>query len=235
MPRVTGCPRNLALILCLITDRHRLVTTLARRLDAWQSALLVQVEGAIAGGVDFVQIREGGLESREYAAFVRQCVARTTGTATRVLVNDRVDIAVVAGAHGVHLRESSICIAAARRLAPTEFVVGRSVHDVETARRSRAADYLMAGSVFATVSKPGVPASLGLDGLRNVVSAAGDCPVWAVGGITAAYAADVASCGAQGLAAIGAFIPSTPTSNLAGAVEGLTRALRRAAIDARVH
>lgn len=165
------------------------------------------------GGVDVVQIRETGLEAGAHVQFVRECVAIARKTRCAVLVNDRVDLALVAAAAGVHLRESSIPIAAARKLAPHDFLVGRSVHEPATAERARSADYMIAGSVFDTASKPG-RASLGLDGLRRIVAAAGECPVWAIGGITPQRVPAVTSCGVAGVAAIGAFIPSARSGTL---------------------
>jgi thiamine-phosphate pyrophosphorylase len=171
-------------------------------------------------------VREAGLSARDYVELLRECVALTKGTRCRVLVNDRVDLALAAQADGVHLREASVPIAAARRLAPPPFLIGRSVHDERTAAESRAADYMIAGSVFATASKPGQGATLGLDGLRKVAAAAGPCPVWAVGGITADDLPRLADCGARGMAAIGAFIPQGHANDVAGAVADITTVFR---------
>lgn len=172
-----------------------------------------------------MQIRERGLDDGRLARFVERAVALTAGTAAKVLVNDRVDIALAAGAHGVHLRETSIAIEAARQLAHRDFVVGRSIHSAASAVNSQTADYMITGSVFETASKPGAPASLSLDGLAAVVRAV-SCPVWAVGGITAERAAAVVRCGVAGVAAIGAFIPSGPVDDLAGVVKKMTEVLR---------
>lgn len=193
--------------------------------ERWRAALLAQITGAIAGGVDIVQVREHGIEDREYTSFLRACVALTRGTACRILVNDRIDLALAADAHGVHLREKSVPVAAARRLMHKKLLVGRSVHDPATAVEAITADYMIAGSVFATDSKPGEPATLGLDGLRRIVVAAGRCPVWAIGGITPECLTDVKACGVRGVAAIGAFIPPAAT-NVATDVRQLTEALR---------
>jgi thiamine-phosphate pyrophosphorylase len=214
------------LTLCLITDRRRLMA--GRGLDEhdWATVLLQQVRGAVAGGVDVVQIRERGLDDRDYAAFARACIDFTRGSATRIILNDRVDIALATGAHGVHLREDSLAIDDTRQLVQKEFLIGRSIHDPATAALARTADYLIAGSVFETASKPGRQASLGLDGLRTVVTAAAGCPVWAVGGITSARMQAVVECGVQGVAAIGAFIPAMETADIAAAVEEVSKGLR---------
>jgi thiamine-phosphate pyrophosphorylase len=191
----------------------------------WRSALIAQVAGAITGGVDVVQVRERGLEDREYAAFVRECADLATETRCQIVVNDRVDLALVTGAHGVHLRENSASMAAVRRLVPEDFVIGRAVHDAPTAAAARSADYMIAGSVFESASKPGQVSTLGLEGLSAIVDAAGSCPVWAIGGITAERFGDLKACGVRGVAAIGAFIPSGAT-DITIEVQALARALR---------
>lgn len=212
--------------LCLITDRHRLAAALAAPAARALDLLCDQIEGAALGGVDFVQIRERDLPAAMLAALVRAALPRVRGSQTRLLLNDRLDIAVAAGCHGVHLREDSVAVTAARRLVPAGFIVGRAVHDTPGAETSRAADYLLAGSVFETPSKPGTPASLGLSGLRAVVSAAGECPVWALGGIDSGNIGAVMATGVRGVAAIGAFIPSSPTDNLVGHVRKMSQTLR---------
>lgn len=195
--------------------------------EAWREVLLAQLRGAIAGGVTAVQIRERGLDAREHVHLVRACVELTRGTACRVIVNDRTDVALVAEADGVHLRERSISIDDARRLATLHrFIVGRSVHDRSTAVRARNADYLIAGSVFETASKPAGQRWLGLDGLRDVVDAAGKCPVWAIGGVTQERMAAVTACGVHGVAAIGAFLPPARSTDVEGDVKKNTEALR---------
>lgn len=157
---------------------------------------------------------------------MRECVALAAGTTTRIVVNDRLDVAIASGAHGVHLRERGIDVANARRISGAGLLIGRSVHSAEAAIHARSADYLIAGSVFPTASKPGEAASLGLEGLRDVVRAAGDCAVWAVGGITAERLPEVVRCGARGIAAIGVFIPADRSLKIGQAVETLTRTLR---------
>jgi thiamine-phosphate pyrophosphorylase len=194
--------------------------------DDWEQPLLDQIRGAIAGGVDVVQIRESGVESRRYANFVRACVHLAHGTRCRVIVNDRLDVAMAAAAHGVHLREDSVPMHRARSLGARELLVGRSVHDVATAAEARNADYMIAGSVFLTESKPGQVTPLGLDGLQRIVAAASGCPVWAVGGVTTGNITDVLRSGVHGVAAIGAFLPSTGAPTLASQVSELTLALR---------
>jgi thiamine-phosphate pyrophosphorylase len=183
----------------MISDRRRF----GERSD---DALVAAVGAAAAAGIDLVQIRERDLEGRALASLVTRCLDATRRTRTRVLVNDRLDVALTAGAHGVHLRGDSMPASRARALAPAGFVIGRSVHSVDEAERvteEGGLDYLLFGSVFSTASKPGVvPAGVGV--LTEVVEST-TLPVLAVGGITANTAHGLAATGAAGVAAIGMF------------------------------
>ena len=213
--------------LCLITDARRLVAALRRPAETWVETLLEQVEGAIAGGVDLIQIRERNAGAAALAELTRRSVALSRGSMARVVVNDRADVALAASAHGVHLREDSFSITDARRLGAA-LVLGRSVHDAAGAVSARAASYLIAGSVFQTDSKPAAPARLGPEGLRAIVVAAAGVPVLAVGGVTVENLTVVLGAGASGVAAIGAFVPPQQVSDLRVAVQTLTKNLRNA-------
>jgi len=125
------------------------------------------------------------------------------GTATRVIVNDRLDIALAARAHGVQLRGSSLPAARVRPAVPRGFLIGQSVHSAEEAAAARAADFLLFGTVFATASKPGLSPA-GLQALAAAVrSTAG--PVLAVGGVSAVNIPHLIEAGAAGFAAITMF------------------------------
>src|SRR5204862_3337829 len=118
------------------------------------------------------QIRERGLDASVLSALVSEAVTLARGSAARVLVNDRLDVALACGAHGVHLRADSIPPSAARAIAPAGFLVGRSVHRVEEAVSvSGEVDYLIAGTVCPTASKPGAHRLLGFAGLREIAAA----------------------------------------------------------------
>jgi thiamine-phosphate diphosphorylase len=210
-------------ILCLVTDRHRLVKVRGAAAADWRPMLLEQIEGAVAGGVDLVQIRERDLEARVLTELVDDVLRITKGHRTKVLVNDRIDIALAAGADGVHLREDSLSTSAARGLAPPGFLISRAVHRVTAAASDALVDYLIAGTVAGTVSKPG-GVLLGLDGLRRVVEAT-DRSVLAIGGVTASNAGLMRAAGAAGIAAIGAFVPESDIG-LSGAVQILAKNLR---------
>lgn len=211
--------------MCLVTDRRRLGHALGRPASEWCTLLLEQIRGAVQGGVDLVQIREPDLEAGVLAELVTRAVRITGGSPSRVIVNDRVDVALAAGAAGVHLRENSPLPAQVRRLVPAGFVVGRSVHGTESASLDPSADYLIAGTVFPTASKP-VATLLGLDGFEAVVRMAGSTPVLGIGGVTEARLADLGRVGASGFAAIGAFIPPTGSGRLAAQVQETAKNLR---------
>lgn len=194
------------MILCLVTDRRRLAAAVGGRAADVGDLLIDQIKGAVAGGVDLIQVREPDLDARELLALVRRILASVPGSASRLVVNDRLDVALAAGAAGVHLKENAFTVNHARSISPPSFVVGRSVHGPESAREHSHAAYLMAGTVKATKSKQ-LSRYLGYDGLTAVVAAAGKQPVVAIGGLSLSDARRVASTGAKGVAAIGAFIP----------------------------
>jgi thiamine-phosphate pyrophosphorylase len=201
-------------MICLVTDRRRLAGAGAGPAAA-RAGLVAQARRAAEAGVDLIQVRERDLEARELAAIVADLVAVTRGSATRIIVNDRLDVALACGAGGVHLRADSIPIAAARRLAPAGFLVGRSVHGVAEAIGAAAADYLIAGTVFASASKPAGTALLGIDGLRAIAAAVAR-PVLAIGGVDEHCFDELAAAGAAGFAAIGLFMASHPDAEAGG-------------------
>ena len=201
-------------MICLVTDRRRLAAAGAAP-AALRACLVAQARCAADAGVDLLQVRERDLDAGALAALVTDLLAATHGTATRIVVNDRIDVALACGAAGVHLRGDSLPIAAARRLAPPGFLIGRSVHDAAEALAAVGADYLIAGTVFASASKAADAPLLGIEGLRAIVRAAA-VPVLAIGGIDEARIAEVAAAGAAGLAAIGLFIASHPDAEVGG-------------------
>jgi thiamine-phosphate pyrophosphorylase len=189
---------------CLVTDRRRLAGA-DTTLDEARRCLVSQARFAVEAGIELLQVRERDLEAAAVASIVSDLLRVTHGTRTRLVVNDRLDIALACGADGVHLRSDSIAPAVARRIAPAGFLVGRSVHSVEDAVHVAAADYVIAGTVFPTRAKPTSQPILGVDGLAAIVRSV-DAPVLAIGGMTEANVADVARAGAAGCAAIGLFM-----------------------------
>jgi thiamine-phosphate pyrophosphorylase len=197
-------------ILHLVTDRLRLAGAAASMTEA-QQCLLQQIDYAIEARIDVVQIRERDLDGRQLAALVRAALDRARGSTTRILVNERADVAVACGAGGVHLRASSMPASAVRRLVPASgaaggFLIGRSVHGLADAVAAAAGcDYLIAGTVWPTVSKPEDHPLLGLDGLAAVAAAVA-IPVLAIGGVTSEHASMLTRAGAAGVAGIGLFM-----------------------------
>jgi thiamine-phosphate pyrophosphorylase len=156
--------------------------------------------------VDVIQLRERDLEASALASLTGEIVALARGTACRVVVNDRLDVALTAGAAGVHLRSDSLPPAEARALAPPGFLIGCSVHGLaEAVAVAGDVDYLIAGTVWPTASKgPGAPV-IGLSGLAAIARAV-PVPVLAIGGVDVSGLAEVARSGAAGAAAIGLFM-----------------------------
>ncbi len=192
--------------ICLVTDR--------RRFQPPVDGLLHAVRNAVAAGVDLVQVRERDLEAADLSALLRQVLAIARGTPTRVVVNDRLDVALACGADGVHLRGDSFSVSAARSIAPSGFLVGRSVHTASEAHAAADADYLIAGTVYPTTSKPGAGPWLGVEGLQAIVRET-RVPVLAIGGMTRDVVTEVASTGVAGIAGIGMFVHSFSAAALA--------------------
>jgi thiamine-phosphate pyrophosphorylase len=191
-------------VLCLVTDRRRLCSE-AVGFEEARRRLIDQAKWAVASNIDLIQVRERDLESADLARLVSDVVRVSRGSGTRVVVNDRLDVALACGADGVHLRHDSVGAEAVRTIAPAGFLVGRSVHGAAEAVRAGPVDYLIAGTIFPSSSKPADTPILGLDGLAEVVQAVA-VPVLAIGGITDERLDEVAATGAAGSAGIGLFI-----------------------------
>ena len=182
-----------------MTDRHRFGS-------AWEASLVERVRAAAHDGVHLVQIRERDLDGGPLTRLVSSCVDAVRGTRTRILVNERLDVALAAGAHGVHLRADSFSARRARGWAPSPFLIGQSVHSIGeavTAAEEGATDYLIFGTIFETSSKPG-RAAAGVAGLARVAATI-RLPVLAIGGITAGRIGEVMAAGACGVAGISMF------------------------------
>ena len=153
-----------------------------------------------------VQVRDAGLTDRALGALVAFAVEASRGTSTRIVVNDRVDIALAHGADGVHLKGSSVPASRVRDHVGDDWIVGRSIHGLDEGRTVTAAgglDYVLLGTVFATASKP-AGSSLGAAALRQAAAAL-PVPVLAIGGVTLERMPELAASGAAGAAAIGLF------------------------------
>jgi thiamine-phosphate diphosphorylase len=146
------------------------------------------------------------MEGGALAGLAGRAMAAARGTDARILVNDRVDVALAVGAHGVHLRGTSVGASRVRAVAPRGFVIGRSVHSADEGAQAESdggLDFLIFGTVFETTSKPtAVPA-----GLARLAAACGAValPVLGVGGITLQRLRGAGAAGSAGFAAINLF------------------------------
>jgi thiamine-phosphate diphosphorylase len=177
-----------------------------------EQPLLDLIAEAAHAGVDLIQIRERRLDDRALVNLTRRAVEATRGTRSRIVVNDRVDVALAAGAPGVHLRGDSFAAARIRTLAPPGFLIGRSVHDRAEAAAVEAGggcDYLLFGTVFPSTSKRPTDPISGPGALRDVCATVG-IPVLAIGGISIENVSRVAASGAAGIAAISLFERGDP-------------------------
>jgi thiamine-phosphate pyrophosphorylase len=192
------------------------------------------VEAAIAGGVDVVQLREKDQPVRERYELGRELRELTREAGVTFVVNDRVDLAALVDADGVHLGDDDLPVRAARRLLGEDAIVGRSVSTVEAAEEAQrvGADYLGVGTVYRTSSKDDIPEAdhgVGPERVGEIADAV-DIPVVGIGGITADNAAAVARAGADGVAVITSITraedPEAATAALCEAVERGSRERR---------
>lgn len=167
-----------------------------------------QVELLSDGGASMVQLREKHMPALEFYEQAKAAVGVARRRGLRLIVNDRVDIALAVGASGVHLGQDDMPPEAARRLLGPEAIIGYSTHKVEQARAALELpiDYLAIGPIFATATKTDTSPVLGLEGLREVRDAIGPFPLVAIGGITHANARSVIEAGADAVAVISALL-----------------------------
>lgn len=192
-------------ILYLIT---RGTTTEQTTRDAPEFAdILNQISAAVAAGVDLVQIREKELSTRVLVDLVAAAAELTRGTNTRLLVNDRADVAAGAGGDGVHLTTRSLDATIIRQTFGENLLIGVSTHTASEARaaRDQGADFIVFGPAFETESKIRFGSPVGLQRLTEVVRSLPKFPVLALGGISLQNAADCLMAGAAGIAGISIF------------------------------
>jgi thiamine-phosphate pyrophosphorylase len=172
--------------------------------DPQFSEILRLVRAAVDADVPLVQIREKSLHARVLYELVGRAAEITRGSKTRLLVNDRSDIARAAGADGVHLTTQSLPVEVVRNIFGAEFLIGVSTHSLDEARAARVggADFVVFGPVFETESKRAYGKPQGLDKLAEVTRALGEFPVVAIGGITLDNVDECFQAGARGIAAI---------------------------------
>jgi len=173
------------------------------------------VKEAVSGGVDVVQLRERDMTSREIYDLARKLKEAIKGTSARLLINDRVDIAVAVDADGVHLGQNGLPVETVRRIIGHGMVIGVSTHDLEEAKRaeSEGADYVLFSPVFPTRCKPeAVPKGTGA--LRELQSNIG-IPVVALGGINPSTLVEVVRAGITNAAVMSFILTSENPKNAA--------------------
>ena len=186
--------------LYLVTDRRALGPDPAAR-----DQLVRLVGDAARAGIDFVQIRERDLGARDLVDLCRRAGAAASSFPTKVLVNDRLDVALAAGIDGIHLTTRSLTARVVRETIGTTLLVGVSTHSrEELAAAAGFVDFAVCGPVFATPSKRGMGAPLGPAGVARLAAEA-DFPVFALGGISRANAAEALAPPVSGIAAIRLF------------------------------
>lgn len=209
--------------MCYVTDRR---TWPARNPAEVSEALLGKIEALVAAGIDWIQIREKDLSGKECRDLTKKAVERAATAAaggisrTRILVNDRLDVALSEGAGGAHLGEHSLPIAEARRLVNSrgsgkDFLIGVSCHSPEAVKAAEGggADYIFFGPVFATPSKSAYGPPQGLARLAEVCRST-SFPVLAIGGVTLENAGSCFAAGARGIAAIRLFQDAPDVASL---------------------
>jgi len=181
---------------------------------------VLQISAAIAAEIDLIQLREKRLTARVLFELTEDAVKLSRGTPTRILVNDRADIATGAGAHGVHLTTQSLDADTVRKMFGPEFLVGASTHSLEEARATRVggADFVVFGPVYQTASKGQYGPAVGLEALAEVSRALDKFPVLALGGISLGNARDCLAAGASGVAAITLFSEAETLKSVAAAI-----------------
>jgi thiamine-phosphate pyrophosphorylase len=215
-------------IVCYVTDRS------AFSAETSVQSVLERIAVAARAGADWVQIREKGLGARPLIGLVRDAidvVRRLTDGRTRVIVNDRLDVAIGAGASGVHLGHASIPAREAIRWcrnggAPKDFAVGVSCHSLDDARTAEEAgvDYVFFGPVFDSPSKREFGSPQGTEKLRKAAGAL-RIPVIAIGGVNVNNALECLKSGAAGVAAIREFQDSVAADRARKFVEAVRRGI----------
>lgn len=161
-----------------------------------------QALAAARGGAALIQIRDKRATDAEIASLVTQLLPRIVALGARLIVNDRVEVALATGAHGLHVGQGDGCAGEIRRRLPRGMLLGLSIETVDQARRiPPGIDYIGAGPIRATATKPDHAAPIGLEGLAAIVTAAG-LPTYAIGGIGPGDARALRAAGAAGLAVV---------------------------------
>jgi len=177
----------------------------------------------VIAGIDLVQIREKNLTARVLFELSQSAAEIVRGTQTKLLINDRADIASTAGANGVHLATTSLPAQAVRRAFGNEMLIGVSTHSLDEANvaNQSGADFIVFGPVFETRSKSEYGPARGIEELRGLTSALGEFPVLALGGISEDTVEACLRAGARGVAAISMLQDQERLAELTGRIHSL--------------
>jgi thiamine-phosphate pyrophosphorylase len=164
-----------------------------------------QVERLIAGGATLIQLREKHAAPRAFYEDAEQALRVARGHGVKIVINDRVDIALALGADGVHLGQDDLPPEHARKILGPQAIIGFSTHSIEQALRIAwlPIDYIALGPIFTTKTKENPDKTVGLDGLKSVREAIGGFPLVAIGGVNSGNVSQVIQAGAGSAAVIG--------------------------------
>ena len=185
------------------------------------------VRAAVAGGVTCVQLREKECSTRQFVAEARAVRELLNGTNVPLIINDRIDVALAVGASGVHLGQTDMHIADARRVVGSSMLIGISAECVEDAVRAQAegADYIGISPVFSTPTKTDTAPALGLHGIA-LIRAAVSLPLVGIGGVKPGNAADVLRAGCDGVAVVSAIVSAPDPQQAAAELKAIIRAAK---------
>jgi thiamine-phosphate pyrophosphorylase len=169
--------------------------------------ILQLIQAAVAAKIDLIQVREKALTTKVLYELAGRAAEVTRSSATKLLVNDRADVAASAGADGVHLTTRSLPASVVRRAFGNDFLIGVSTHSLFEARNAQAAnaDFAVFGPVFPTPSKEHHGLPVGLEQLKQACAELKPFPIYAIGGVNENNFADCLRAGAHGVAAIRMF------------------------------
>ena len=177
-----------------------------------------QIDRLIAGGATLIQLRDKHAASRDLYPQAEAALQIARKHDVRLIINDRVDVALALGADGVHLGQTDMPVEAARRLLGERVIVGISTHNLEQAKlaANMPVDYVAFGPIFKTSTKENPDPIAGLEALRGVRTIVGSLPVVAIGGITLANAGEAWRAGADAVSSIAALVsdPSRIPENM---------------------
>ncbi len=183
-----------------------------------RSTLVDRVAAAVRGGATSVQVRLKRATPREVVEVSRAIVTKVP---VPVIVNDRADIALAAGAAGVHVGEADLPVSTIRRFVPASFIIGASLGGDAELANAREADYVGIGPLFTTDTKGDAGKAIGIDGFKKLAGLSGR-PAVAVGGLSADRAAQVMAAGGVGVAVVNAIFrgddPELAARSIAAAI-----------------